>query len=245
MFDKLKTYLCEALGLGLFMFSAGLFDTLIDHPDLPIRHHIQSDLIRRFLIGSAMGLTALYILNSPFGKRSGAHINPSVTIVQYRLGNISLTDSVFYVLFQCIGAALGVLLIDLIMPHLFQSPQINYIVTKPLHNLTTLAFVLEFIISFILIAVVLYSNTNKTLSKYTAWFVAFLITIFITFEAPYSGMSMNPARTFGSAIVANQWTDFWIYCVAPPVGMICGELFISKVLHKELNNVTLHNDKKN
>ena len=244
MFEKLKTYLCEALGLGLFMLSASVFDILVDHPGLPVRGYIHSDLMRRFFIGSAMGLTALYILNSPFGKRSGAHINPSVTIVQYRIGNIKRIDATFYILFQFLGAALGVLIIDLIMPALFESQTVNYIVTKPQINGIGFAFALEFVISFILISVVLYSNTNKSLTRYTAWFVAFLITIFITFEAPFSGMSMNPARTFGSAIVANQWDSFWLYCIAPPLGMICGELFIGKVLHKELKNVTLHNDKK-
>ena len=80
------------------------------------------------------------------------------------------------------------------------------------------------------------------MSGYTAYFVALLIAIFITFEAPYSGMSMNPARTFASAIVANQWNSFWLYCVAPPVGMVVAELFVLKVLRKHLKRVTLHND---
>ena len=60
------------------------------------------------------------------------------------------------------------------------------------------AFLFEFIISFLLIVVVLYRNVKKNLSKFTATFVAILIAVFITFEAPYSGMSMNPARSFSS-----------------------------------------------
>ncbi len=240
--NKLILYCCEALGLGIFMFSATFFDVLIDHPDLFIREHIHSAIIRRSIIGFFMGLTALYILNSSFGKRSGAHINPSVTLIQYRLGNIGSTDALWYVVFQFIGGSMGMSLIYLIMPHLVAHPAINYIVTKPSDAGIFVALILEFIISFLLMTAVLYSNSTKKLSRYTAYFVAALIAIFITFEAPYSGMSMNPARTFASAIVANQWNSFWLYYIAPPVGMVVAELFVLKVLHKELKRVTLHND---
>ena len=224
------------------MCSAVFFDSMIDHPDLLIRQNIPNDMVRRFLIGLSMGLTAFFIINSSFGKKSGAHINPSVTIVQYRLGNIGKIDAVFYIIFQFLGSVCGVFLISLIIPRLIAHPAIDYIVTKPYPHSLVITFISEYIISFILISVVLYSNTNKNLSKYTAWLVAFMITVFITFEAPFSGMSMNPARTFGSAFVANQWEAFWLYCLAPPLGMISGELFITKILKMDLKNVTLHND---
>lgn len=235
-------YCYEALGLGMFMFFAGLADVIIDHPGLPIHRHIHIAIIRRFLIGLSMGLTALYILNSSFGKRSGAHINPSVTLVQYRLGNINGMNAIFYVVFQFIGGSLGMYLIYLLLQDHIKHPAINYIVTQPADAGVIIAFVLEFIISFILITTVLYSNTNKKLSKFTAYFVAILITLFITFEAPYSGMSMNPARTFASAIVSGEWKSFWLYCIAPPLGMIFGELFVTKILKKNPQRVTLHND---
>ena len=240
--ENFGLYCCEALGLGIFLFSAGLADVIVDHPAMPIHNHIHSALVRRFLIGLLMGLTALYILNSPFGKKSGAHINPSVTIVQYRLGNITAVNSIFYILFQFIGGSLGMYLIYFLMPHFIKFPSINYIVTQPSDAGVAIAFVLEFIISFILMVTVLYSNTNKQLRMLTAYFVAALITLFITFEAPYSGMSMNPARTFASAIVSGEWKSFWLYCIAPPIGMICGELFVKKILKKNPEHVTLHND---
>jgi aquaporin Z len=206
------------------MFSATFFDMLIDYPNLFIHQHISSDIVRRFLIGLMMGLTALFIFNAPFGKKSGAYINPVVTIVRYRLGNIKLVDSIFYILFQFIGGAIGVYLAYRLFPHLISDPTINYIVTVPGKAGIGVAFVLEFLISFILIIIVLSTEKNKQLSKYTSYFVALLITTYITFEAPYSGMSMNPARTFASAIIAHQWKGFWIYCTAPLLGMWCGML---------------------
>jgi aquaporin Z len=224
---KLKDYCYEALGLGIFMFSAGLFDVIIDHPDLPVRQHISSAFIRRFLIGLSMGLTALFIFNAPFGKKSGAYINPAVTLVQYRLGNIDKKDAFFYALFQFIGGSLGMYAIYLFLPALISHPAINYIVTVPGSAGIAIAFFLELMISFLLILVVLFTSNSKQFSTYTPYIVALLITLYISFEAPYSGMSMNPARSFASAIVANQWKDFWLYCTAPVTGMLAGQLLFS------------------
>jgi aquaporin Z len=124
---------------------------------------------------------------------------------------------------------MGMYLIYFFMPSLIKSPAINYIVTIPGNAGYTVAFVLELLISFLLIATVLFTAASKRLSAYTPLFVAALITIFISFEAPYSGMSMNPARTFASAIVANQWNGFWIYCTAPVLGMLGGEILFVAV----------------
>ncbi len=217
-----RKYIYEAWGLGVFMFSAGFFDAIIDHPDLYIREHISSALIRRFLIGLSMGLTALFIFTSSWGKESGAQINPAVTLVRYRLGQMTFIDSLFYILFQFIGGAAGMYLIHLLMPALISHPAINYIVTIPGPDGIVITFFAELIISLVLITVVLLFQSNINLARHTPYIVALLITLYITFEAPYSGMSMNPARTFASAIVANQWTAFWLYCVAPMMGMELG-----------------------
>jgi aquaporin Z len=57
-------------------------------------------------------------------------------------------------------------------------------------------------------------------ARYTPLFAGALVATYITLEAPLSGMSMNPARTFGSALAAQLWTSLWIYFTAPPLGML-------------------------
>ena len=220
---ELQKYIDEALGLGLFMVSACFFDALLQYPGLPFRHWIISDLLRRFLVGLAMGLTALYIFTAKFGKQSGAYINPAVTLIRYRLGDIGFTDAIGYTIFQLTGGSLGVYLVTLLFPVWMAHPDVNYVVTVPGKSGVALAFLLEFIISFILISVVLFMGTRKEWNRYTSYVVSALIIIFITFEAPYSGMSMNPARTFASAIVAGEWKSLWLYCTAPLLGMLAGE----------------------
>ena len=85
-------YLMEAAGLGLFMISATMFTTLLEHPESPIYRSIADPLLRRSIIGIAMGLTAISIIYSPWGKQSGAHLNPAVTLTFFRLGKIKLND---------------------------------------------------------------------------------------------------------------------------------------------------------
>jgi aquaporin Z len=218
----LRKYKDEALGLGLFMFSAGFFDAVFEYPGLPFRNQLGSALLRRSLVGLSMGLTALYIFTSGFGRRSGAYINPAITIVRYFLKDIKGKDGIFYILFQFAGGSLGMWLVVLFFPRWMAHPAVNYIVTVPGRAGVWMAFAMEFLISFILIVVVLVMEHSARLEKYTPWVVSGLIALFITVEAPFSGMSMNPARTFASAIVAGQWRAFWLYCVAPLVGMGAG-----------------------
>src|SRR5207237_5064215 len=84
------------LGLGAFLFSACFFAVLLEHPASPVRAAIPSALERRALMGLAMGLTAILLIYSPPGKRSGAHLNPSVTLAFLRLGRLPLWDAALY-----------------------------------------------------------------------------------------------------------------------------------------------------
>jgi aquaporin Z len=73
----------------------------------------------------------------------------------------------------------------------------------------------------------LFVTNHKALADYSAYFVGALYATFITFESPLSGMSMNPARTFGPAFHASYWNGLWIYFIAPALGMLAaGEVFL-------------------
>lgn len=93
-------YLMEAAGLGLFMISAAVVTALLEYPHSPVYQLLPDPVIRRALIGMAMGLTAVGIIYSPCGKQSGAHLNPAVTVTFFRLGKIQGLDGFFYVLAQ-------------------------------------------------------------------------------------------------------------------------------------------------
>jgi aquaporin Z len=213
-------YLMEAAGLGLFMISACVFGTLLEHPASPVRQAIESALLRRVLMGLAMGGTAITLIYSPWGKQSGAHLNPAVTLTFFRLGKVAGWDAVFYGLSQFVGGTAGVVVVALVLGNAQADPAVHYVVTAPGRWGDAVAFLGEVAITFVLMAVVLVVSNSAPLARYTGLFAGSLVATYITFEAPLSGMSMNPARTFASAVAAHDWTALWIYFTAPPLGML-------------------------
>jgi MIP family channel proteins len=213
-------YLMEAAGLGFFMLSACLFTTLLEHPASPTRQVIGEPILRRMLMGLAMGLTAVAIIYSRWGQQSGAHLNPSVTLTFFRLGKVERWDAIFYVAGQAVGGAAGVLLAGLALGGLLDHPAVNHAVTQPGPRGIAAAFVGEAVISFVLMTVVLIASNAERLARFTGLFAGTLVAAYITIEAPLSGMSMNPARTLASAVGADMWRALWLYFVAPPLGML-------------------------
>ena len=212
-------YLCEAAELGLFMISAGLFTILLWHPSSPIPNLIPSEFIRRTLTGIAMGSTAIALVFSPLGKRSGAHFNPAVTLAFWRLGKVKTWDTVFYIVAQFVGGILGVFAVALFVREALSHPTVHYAATLPGPHGMIVAFLAEFGIAFVLMSVVLRVSNTPHIARYTGLFAGALVATYITLEAPFSGMSMNPARTFGSAFVGHLWTGLWIYFTAPVLAM--------------------------
>ena len=236
-----KEYIMEAWGLGTFMISAIIFTVLLEHPDSPLHQSlVTTPLTRRFIIGIAMGLTAIGIMYSPWGKKSGAHLNPAVTLSFLRLGKIDKNDAFFYIIFQFIGGYLGVVIFQFIFTQYVAIPQVNYAITIPGSKGTVAAFMLEALLSFLLFITVLIISNKEKLAFYTPIFAGIWLTIFITFEAPYSGMSINPARTIASAIPANIWTDTWIYFIAPPLGMWLATEIYARFLHSKSKLLKCH-----
>jgi aquaporin Z len=225
--DHWPEYLMEAVALGLFMLSACLCTMLIQHPASPVPHLIQQPLQQRLLIGLAMGLTAIGLIYSPWGKQSGAHLNPSVTLTFFRLGKVAPWDALWYVLAQFVGGILGMVLAAVLLRPYIADPAVNYVVTVPGSLGAGVAFVAEVVMSFVLMSAVLWVSNNRSLNRFTGLCAGILVATYITLEAPLSGMSMNPARTFGSALSAQVWTALWLYFLAPPLGMLlAAELYV-------------------
>jgi len=213
-------YLMEAAELGIFMISACLFTALLEYPASPVRQAIAEPLVCHTLIGLAMGLTAIGIIYSPWGKQSGAHFNPAVTLTFWRLGKVASWDSVFYIVAQFAGGVAGVELSALVLGAVIEDTTVNYAVTVPGAEGRSVAFLAEFVISFGIMTVILGASNRPSLARLTGVFAGVLVAVYIIVEGPLSGMSMNPARTFGSALPAQVWTGFWIYCTAPVLAML-------------------------
>lgn len=210
----------EAACLGLFMVSAGLFATLLEYPGSPVHAAIPEPLARRGLMGLAMGLTAVGIIYSPWGQQSGAHMNPAFTLTFFRLGKMEPADAAFYVLAQFAGGCAGVYLVLAMLGDPFALAPVRFVVTAPGIRGIAVAFLAEAVIAFGMMTMVLVTSNHRRTERLTGLFAGLLVWLYITIEAPLSGMSMNPARSFASAFPARLWTALWIYFTAPVAGML-------------------------
>jgi aquaporin Z len=220
-------YFIEAGALGCFMISACVFGTLLGHPASPVVAAIGSETARRVLMGIAMGLTAIAIIHSPWGRRSGAQMNPAMTLTFHRLGRSSPRDATGYVVAQFVGGTAGVLVAAAALGPTLAAPEVSYVVTVPGMAGVVAALFVELIISAIMMTMVLRTSSSPKWKRYTGVLAGALVATFIILAAPISGMSMNPARTVASAVAARRWMAVWVYFAGPFGGMLlAAELFV-------------------
>ncbi len=212
-------YVYEGAELAWFMVAACVATVVLFGTSSHIARMVPSAALRRLLMGVAMGVTAVMIIHSPMGKRSGAHFNPAITLTYFRLGKIAAWDAAGYVLGQFAGGLFGVGVSAVLLGKSLAQPSVDYAVTVPGIGGTAGAFGAELFMATLLMGVVLWSSNVKRWAKYTSYFVGLLIVNYIFWFAPVSGFSINPARTVGSAAFAGVWTAMWVYFVAPLLGM--------------------------
>jgi aquaporin Z len=213
-------YLMEAGEAACYLFSACALATLLWHPASPLQPYMHNDVVRRALMGAGMGATIILIVYSPWGKQSGAHFNPAVTLAYCRLGKVASWDALFYCVAQLVGAVGGVALATLVLWRAPAHNAVRYSATLPGSFGDSVAFFAEVMVSFLLMIAILVASNHRFLAPYTRYFAALLIASGIAFESPLSGMSANPARTFGPAVCGGYWQSLWIYLTAPTLGML-------------------------
>jgi aquaporin Z len=246
----LPEYASEAMGLGLFMVSACGFAILLFHPASPVTHAIPDPLARRALMGLAMGVTLVLNVHAPWGRRSGAHLNPAATLAFWRLGHVEPADLLGYAAAQVLGGILGVAAVAWIAGAALAHPSVHYVVTQPGPGGAGVALLGELAVLFVMFSAVLRLMASPRHGRWTPWIAGALLAIAITFESPLSGTSLNPARTLGSAVAAHDFRGFWVYLLAPPLATLaaveawCAELRArratrggcAKLLHDEADD---------
>ncbi|HMO64830.1 MAG TPA: aquaporin [Verrucomicrobiota bacterium] len=124
-------YLTEAAGLGLFMVSASTFGVLLFHPGSPVGAALPAGLPRRAGMGLAMALTAVALVYNRWGRQSGAHYNPALTLTFLRLGKVASRDAAAYVAAQFAGGALGMSLATVLLAPWIGHPAVRHGATVP------------------------------------------------------------------------------------------------------------------
>lgn len=183
-------------------------------------------IIQAFGIGIVFGLT-VWLLIQYFGRVADCHINPAVTFTFLVSKQISFRMGMKYIGLQLIGALLASLLLYIYFP-----TNINLGNTLPSGSWQA-SFVLEFLLSFVLMYVILVTTSKQFLVKYAPFLIGFTVFLEAWLAGPICGASMNPARTFGPAVISGNVTYLSLYIIAPILGMIMALfVFNKKMLSK-------------
>lgn len=212
-------YAIEATLLGTFMLAACAGVVVLHHPASPVSAKIPRLVVRRAIMGVLMGLTAIALIYSPWGQRSGAHMNPATTLTYFLLGKVRAADALGYIVAQFGGGFMGVGVARALLGQRVMHESVRCAATVPGRFGAAGALLAELLIVFGMMSMVLYSTNHAVTAPYTGLFAGALVAVYITVEAPISGMSMNPARTLASAVHAREFRGLWVYFIAPPLGM--------------------------
>jgi aquaporin Z len=170
-------------------------------------------------IGRAAGVTAPGLMVMAMilfmGTVSGAHLNPAVTFSFALRGDFPWRRVPGYVVVQLVGATVAVLVLRLVLGDVGKLGA-----TLPGAGFTTTeAFAVELLLTFGLVSTILgTASTAQNVGPLSALGVGGYIVLAGLWSSPVSGASMNPARSFGPALVGGNWSSYWIYLVAPVLG---------------------------
>jgi aquaporin Z len=222
-------YGIEAALLAAFMFAAAALTVVLEHPASIVRQTIADAGVRRLIMGAGMAATAAVLIYSPWGHRSGAHMNPATTLTFAWLGRVCPVEACGYIAAQFVGGAAGIGLAAVLIGAPIAHPAIAWVVTKPGPWGIAPAFAAEATMTALLMGVGLALSTKPGWQALSGAAAALLVGTFIAIEAPVSGMSLNPARTLGSAVFAGDFTAIWVYFTAPVSGMLLAAAVFTRV----------------
>jgi aquaporin Z len=199
--EEWRPYVAELFGTFVLVFVGCTSIVAAGRAQAPVL------LVAAFAFGLAL-LAGLYA----FGEVSGGHFNPAVSLAMFLDQRLSGRDFGLFVASQAIGAVLASLVL------LIATSQDDVASTATVPSSNGTAFVMELTLTAIFVLVILQSSrSGKFGSSALVAIPLTLISIHLA-AIPFSGSSVNPARTFGPALVGNEWTGFWIYMIAPPLG---------------------------
>ena len=184
-------YAIEGWALGMFMVSASVATVLLYDPRSPAFHLIENEFWKRALMALAMAGTAVAIIYSRWGKRSGAHMNPAFTLSFWVMGKINTVDAVYYAVFQFVGGVAGSLLSYVLTAGLLADPQANWAATVPGPDGVPAALLSELIIAFILMFVVALMLDSR-FDQLTGVAAGCLIFLYVLYEFALFGVRNEP-----------------------------------------------------
>jgi aquaporin Z len=215
-------FLSEAIGTAVLLLVGLSLVIVMFGAGSPAASIVPNEAVRRLITGFLFGTTGALIALSPVGRESGAHINPVVTLGFCLMGRLDATTAAGYVVAQLVGATAGALPL---LAWGSMGRSVMFGATLPGQGYATWTVVMgEAITTFTMVTLLCLFLGFRRLRRYTPAIFPPLYAVMSCLEAPISGTSTNPARSFGPAIVSGAWQGWWIYWVGPLVGLLAATL---------------------
>ena len=171
---------------------------------------------RLIVIALAHGL-AIVLLAYATANISGGHINPAVTFAAWITKNITTTRAVMFVLAQLVGAAAGAALLLVVLPDASDTNLGAHALGPGVS--VGMGLVMEIVVTFVLVFVIFATAVDSGgMGNMAPLAIGLAVLVDHLLAVSVTGASMNPARSFGPALVAAEWADHWIYWIAPLLG---------------------------
>ncbi len=205
MNQNLKKYFAEFIGTFALTFAGTA--AIVTNAKTGVLGGVGIALVFGFIVA---------VMVYSIGHISGAHINPAVTIALWLGRKFNKKDVAPYIIAQLLGACLASLLVLNILGN-----NLSIGATLPKDGNYIQSFFLEIVMTFFLMFVILSCAIGKMEYKqFAGWAIGTTIAIDALFGGAISGASMNPARSFGPALVSGNFSYHWIYWIAPITGAI-------------------------
>jgi aquaporin Z len=206
--ENLKKYVAEFIGTCvLVLFACGVAGQICS-----------KDTAGYVGTALAFGLVIVAMAYS-IGNVSGCHINPAVSIAMLASGKMNLKDFCGYVVAQFAGAIAGAGILSLIVK---DSAKLG---TNALYNGDALvSFVIEVILTFVFVLAILGVTSKESNGNVAGLVIGGALVLVHLLGISFTGTSVNPARSFGPALIAGNLNGIWVFLLAPLVGGILAAL---------------------
>jgi aquaporin Z len=229
-------YASELVGTAFLVFIALSTVALNFGQGSPLALVLPNNSVRRLLAGLLLAASGPLIAISPLGKLSGAHLNPAVSLAFWLQGKMHQHDLVGYMVSQFLGAALGAGLAVLLWRQ--QAASVHNGITAPgIGYPIWSVFLIEMGCTCLLVLAIFLFVSRHHLLHWTPLMSWLLVALIYWQAAPISGSSLNPARSFGPALVSWFWHDQWVYYLASPIGAILAVVLFRQLRLIGINDV--------
>jgi len=231
---------CEFVGTALLLLG-GLSAICLDFAGRgPVTSLVPDHSARLLITGLLFAGTGSLVAVSPLGRRSGAHLNPSVTVAFWRQGHVHRSDLAGYIVAQVAGAFAGTALVRWWWGAKARTVDLG--VTQPGHGIGAAAIGIEAFMTFLLVGGILIMVSFRRTARWTPLLVWIVVAGLVWQGAPWTGTSLNAARSLAPALLAPHTANLWIYLVGPLAGSLLAAAAFSVVPGIETRTAKLFHD---